>query len=86
MIEHRLASLVLLSILALSSAGILPTPSPASPNPAGLTQVAQPTASFELDADVITAADAAGGGHFTTSDILFVVIIVLAVIGLAAIL
>jgi hypothetical protein len=35
--------------------------------------------------DAITASDA-GGGYLTTRDIIFVVIIVLAVIGLAAIL
>jgi hypothetical protein len=44
-----------------------------------------PNPSLASGQDVITASDA-GGGHLSTSDILMIVLIVLAVIGLAAIL
>jgi hypothetical protein len=85
-IDHKLGGIILLSILAFSSVGALQNFSSLPNDPAGLSLLSTPQAGFELEADVVTAADAAGGGHFTTSDILFVVIIVFAVIGLIAVL
>jgi hypothetical protein len=49
-------------------------------------QETEETVQFEIGAqDVITASDA-GGGYLSTRDILLVAIIILAIIGLAAIL
>jgi hypothetical protein len=75
--QVRLWSVLLMIVLASSYAMALEKP---------VLQQAGTTNQLEIGAqDVITASDA-GGGYMSTRDILLVVIIIFAVIGLAAVL
>ncbi|MBU4267682.1 MAG: hypothetical protein KJ808_02380 [Acidobacteria bacterium] len=75
--QTRIWSALLMIVLASSLA--MAAEKTAAPQP-------EPTVQLEIGAqDVITASDA-GGGYMSTRDIILVVIIIFAVIGLAAVL
>ncbi|MCJ7523656.1 MAG: hypothetical protein MUP71_00360 [Candidatus Aminicenantes bacterium] len=75
--QIKIWSVLLMIVLASSLA--MAAEKTAAPQP-------EPTVQIEIGAqDVITASDA-GGGYMTTRDIILVVIIIFAVIGLAAVL
>ncbi len=72
----RAGSLALLLVLLASAAPALQAPGPAD----------GPAVALDLDgADVITASDY-GGGYLTASDILLIIVLALALVGLAALL